>query len=58
MTNIEIAKFLTVHKVTVSRILRALKEQGCVERTERGLLLRDISALEAYAYDNKELDYK
>ena len=57
-TNVEIAKFLSVHKVTVARILRALKEENCVVRTAEGLLLSDEAELEAYACQQKILEYK
>lgn len=57
-TNVEIAKFLLIHKVTVARIIRRLKEEGCVERMEKGLLLKDRSLLRAYAEAQKILDYK
>ena len=56
-TNIEIAKFLSVHRVTVTNMLRALKEEGCVERTPQGLVLTNLSALEAYRDRQKTLTY-
>ncbi len=57
-SNVEIARFLSVHKVTVSRILRALKEEGAVERTPRGLLLKDPERLRGYAAGKLQLKYK
>lgn len=57
-TNVEIAKFLSVHKVTVARILRALKDENCVTRVEGGLLLSNVAELEAYASQQKLLEYK
>lgn len=57
-TNIEIAKFLSVHRVTVSNMLRALKEQDCVARTSEGLLLKNPALLRAYANHEKVLEYK
>lgn len=57
-TNVEIAKFLSVHKVTVARILRALKDENCVTRVEGGLLLCNETELEAYASQQKLLEYK
>lgn len=57
-TNVEMSKFLSVHKVTVARILGALKDEGCVTRTEHGLQLLDIPALEDYAYRHKPLNYQ
>lgn len=57
-TNVEIAKFLSVHKVTVARILRVLKEEGCVARTKNGLEILDETKLQAYANGEKELVYR
>lgn len=57
-TNVEMAKFLSVHKVTVARILRVLKEEGCVARTKNGLQILDEAALWAYADGEKELVYR
>ena len=57
-TNVEIAKFLSVHKVTVARILRVLKEEGQIERTSEGLLIKYPEELQMYAEQKKILDYK
>lgn len=57
-TNVEMSKFLSVHKGTVARILGVLKEKGWIVRTQQGLQLLDIPALEEYAYQNKQLDYQ
>ena len=57
LTNIEIAKFLSVHKVTVACILRVLKEEDVVERTPQGLLLKDLAKLQQYANDEIKLKY-
>lgn len=57
-TNVEMAKFLSVHKVTVARILRVLKEEGCVARTKNGLQILDKAALWAYVDGEKELVYR
>lgn len=58
VTNVEIAKFLIVHKVTVARILRALKDEESIFRTEYGLLLKDPQKLQQYAKNELELKYK
>lgn len=58
LTNVEMAKFLSVHKVTVARILRALKEEGVIERIENGLLLKNPEQLQVYANYEMELKYK
>lgn len=57
-TNVELAKFVSIHKVTVANMLRALKEEGVVERTPQGLLLKDVARLQAYARGEKILEYK
>lgn len=57
-TNVEMAKFLSVHKVTVARILRVLKEEGSVARTTEGLLLKNPEKLQQYAENKLELKYK
>lgn len=56
-TNVEIAKFISVHQVTVANILRALKEQACVERSKNGLLLKNVPLIQDYAEQKKILDY-
>lgn len=56
-TNVEIAKSLSIHRVTVSNMLRALKDQGCVERTPEGLALTNISLLKAFAANEQTLNY-
>lgn len=56
-TNVEIARFLSLHRVTVTNMICALKAQGCVERTPRGLLLTDLSMLMAYRDGKKILSY-
>lgn len=56
-TNVEIAKFLSVHRVTVTNMLRALKTQGCIERTPRGLVLIDVPQLTDYRNGKKMLSY-
>lgn len=57
-TNVEISKFVSVHKVTVANMIRALKEQDCVERTPEGLWLKNIPLLKEYATGQRTLDYK
>lgn len=57
-TNVEMAKFLSVHKVTVARILRVLKAEGTVARTPEGLLLRAPEKLRQYAENEVELKYE
>ena len=57
-TNVEISKLLSIHKVTVSRMLRALKEEGAVARTSEGLVLRDPERIKQYAENKIELEYE
>lgn len=57
-TNVEISNFVSVHKVTVANMLRALKAQDCVERTPEGLWLKNIPLLKEYATGQRSLDYK
>lgn len=57
-TNVEISKFVSVHRVTVANMLRSLKAQGCVERTPEGLWLKNIPLLKEYATGQRSLDYK
>ena len=57
-TNVELSKLLSIHKVTVSRMLRALKEEGVVERTSEGLALLDLERLQQYAANEIELEYE
>lgn len=56
-TNVEISKYLSIHAVTVARILRALKEEGVVNRTEHGLMILDRVALAEYANEERLLQY-
>lgn len=57
-TNIEMAKHMTVHKVTISRILRALREEGTVERTKKGLHILNHKLLREHAEDVRRLEYR
>lgn len=47
--NVDLAGFLGVHKVTVARIIKSLKEGGCLERRKNGLFIIDVPQLERYA---------
>lgn len=57
-TNVEMSKILNVHKVTVNRMLRALKEEEILKRTDAGLVILQKDALQQYANDEKQLKYK
>lgn len=47
--NVDLAGFLGVHKVTVARIIKSLKEDGSLERRKEGLTIIDVQKLERYA---------
>ena len=57
-TNVEISKLLSIHKVTVSRMLRALKEEGVIERTSSGIIILKAEQLKLYAENKAVLEYK
>ena len=57
-TNVEMSKFLSVHKVTVARILHVLKEEEVVIRTPKGLILNNPEKLQQYAENQLELKYE
>lgn len=56
-TNIEIAKRVASHKVTVSRMLRVLKEEKVIEKGPKGYRILDQEALRVYASGKKPLGY-
>lgn len=47
--NVDLAGFLGVHKVTVARIIKALKELAIVERDGSSLYITDVPGMERYA---------
>lgn len=53
----DIAKFLNLHKVTVSRIFSALRREGVLEKTPQGFYVRDMKRLRAYAENMRHLKY-
>lgn len=53
----DIAKFLNLHKVTVSRIFSALRREGVLEKTQDGQLVKNMAKLRAYADNRKHLIY-
>lgn len=57
-TNVEISKLLSFHKVTVSRMLRALKDEGTVERSTAGLIILRPDRLKQYADNELTLAYE
>lgn len=57
-TNVELSKFVAVHKVTIARMLRVLKEEGTIERIPAGILLKNMERMEEYAGNDRKLKYK
>lgn len=55
--NIELSKLINIHKVTVSRMLCALKEEGVIEKTAEGMNILLPEAMQAYANNKKTLKY-
>lgn len=53
----EIAKFLNLHKVTVSRIFGVLRKEGILEKAPQGLRLCDPKRLRAYAANEIHMKY-
>ena len=56
-TNVAIAGYLGIHKVTAGRIINCLQKENIVERTKEGLLVKDMERLNEYAVQNKKLTY-
>lgn len=57
-TNIELAKFLGVHQVTIARIIRVLKEREVVCRTKLGLSILNREKLTNYADQTEHIQYR
>ena len=57
-TNVELSKLLSIHKVTVSRMIRALREEGVVERVEVGMIVLQPERLKQYADNEDTLIYE
>ena len=56
-TNAEQAKLLGVHPVTISRIMKALKEEGTITKGKHGITLTNRMQLERYSKGEK-VNYK
>lgn len=52
-----ISRFLGIHKVTVAKIIKALKDQGIIDREKNGIVILDQKRLESYAKGEQILDY-
>jgi CRP-like cAMP-binding protein len=57
-SNIELSKLSNIHKVTISRILKALKEEGVIEKNSRGMHILDQDRMHRYAENQCQLDYR
>lgn len=55
--NIKISQYLGVHEVTVSRILRALKNEGIIDKNKDGIQILDEEKLAAYADSEEDIKY-
>lgn len=56
-SNIELAKQLCVHKVTVARMLKALKEDKLIEKERNYIEILDVDRLEECAEGLKKIKY-
>ncbi|TGE34968.1 Crp/Fnr family transcriptional regulator [Desulfosporosinus fructosivorans] len=56
-SNSEISRFLGIHKVTVARILRVLKDEGIIDKQKEGIIILDEDRLDNYAQAEKMMDY-
>ena len=54
---IELSKYLCVHTVTVSRIMRSLKQVGAIEKDGHLIIIKDVTILEQYIQDTQTLSY-
>ena len=53
----EISKFLGIHKVTVARIMKSLKEKGLIKIDKDGIIILDQEELAEFAQGNKLISY-
>lgn len=54
-TNAEMGAFLGIHKVTVSRIIRSLRDEGVIAKSKDGIVIVDQKRLTEYAQGAKLL---
>ncbi|MDO7786609.1 Crp/Fnr family transcriptional regulator [Desulforamulus aquiferis] len=52
-----IGRFLGIHKVTVAKILKALKEEGIIDKDKQGIIILNEKLLTSYARAEKTIDY-
>ncbi|MEG6616728.1 Crp/Fnr family transcriptional regulator [Peptococcaceae bacterium 1198_IL3148] len=53
----KISQFLGIHKVTVAKIIKALKEEGVISKERAGIVILDKDRLTAYAQAEKTIEY-
>lgn len=56
-TYVELAKYLGVHTVTISRIMSALKNEGVITKDGHAIIIKDCCKLKAYAHGTQILSY-
>lgn len=56
-SNSTISRFLGIHKVTVARILRVLKDEGIIDKQKEGIIILDEKRLKDYAKAEKTMNY-
>ena len=54
---VELSKYLGVHTVTVSRIMRSLKQIGAIEKDGHLIVIKNTDILEEYIQETKMLSY-
>jgi CRP-like cAMP-binding protein len=57
LSNLAIGQLLGIHKVTVSRILRALKLEEVIDKYRNCIVIRDGNRLKEYAWSEQHIDY-
>ena len=55
--NAEISRFLGIHKVTVAKILKALKEKGILDKDKDGIIIYDEKQMKVYAEAREVMEY-
>lgn len=53
----KMSRFLGIHRVTVAKIIKALKEEGIIDKDEAGIVILDEKQLARYAKGEKTIDY-
>ena len=51
------SRFLGIHKVTVAKIIKALKMEGIIDKEKEGIVILDKDKLASYAKAEKTIDY-